>query len=665
MSSSVLAMDLPLENYAHFVKVPPPDDNTKWHDREYGIRDLSDFAKLDTRSDLQKSVNYIQTVFHGAQYSISNTHKQIQAQFNTENFPEINVTEPIGSSDKRALVVFFHGLNGHPSLWSEHINYFESNYEIDIIAPKIPARGNCDIEDEIFLGFFNRIVDWTLRNPSKPVALFGQSNGSRIALLFETWLRNKAPQTPVYVSLTGPVLFGSKTVEKFKAQLDTAANLLFDYNVFSDLNFKSPSAKKILQSARDHLAKGVAERCYSIYAPFHDHYIYSLGSALPIINPNKDPGKIEQHYIIYNYGHNAVVAGIAKPQINECINWINKITNNTNNAQIFYNALKINYKNYIKAKIAPELSDLSTHDFIYKKNTFKDNRSIAEYITHPLSAHINGLCEIASKKMSEPPVEFYGQHDLEKSDGLIILLHGLNDGPVQWRQALENIKSFDNGYFNNYTIHIPTIPARGNADIETISELIGLMISKFILIKENKHKPIILIGTSNGGRLALYLKNIFAFMSNPSFLASIAGAHYGTEILSAANAMGVSFMTASSPIQADLAFGSEHAKETIRAAQLLHQERHKDAFLFFSSHSDAVVQAWDYHPSHPKIKMAPLGPAVKHVQVAAVGHLSIPSAVFNQILIDIQKWITADFKKLDKEVNNLECYLVDGFLEEK
>jgi len=115
MSSSVLAMDLPLENYAHFVKVPPPDDNTKWHDREYGIRDLSDFAKLDTRSDLQKSVNYIQTVFHGAQYSISNTHKQIQAQFNTENFPEINVTEPIGSSDKRALVVFFHGLNGHPN----------------------------------------------------------------------------------------------------------------------------------------------------------------------------------------------------------------------------------------------------------------------------------------------------------------------------------------------------------------------------------------------------------------------------------------------------------------------------------------------------------------------------------------------------------------------
>ncbi len=141
-------------------------------------------------------------------------------------------------------------------------------------------------------------------------------------------------------------------------------------------------------------------------------------------------------------------------------------------------------------------------------------------------------------------------------------------------------------------------------------------------------------------------------------------------MLSVANAAGVGFVNAGNDIQRDLAFGSQHSIETIGAAQLLHAQNNKRAFLFFSSDSDAVVQAINHYPTHPKIRINGQsgkneGPSVKHVHVSAVGHLSIPSAVFLQILVDIKKWQDSGFTKLSYEVENLKsCCLVGHFLEE-
>lgn len=669
MNERVLAMepDLPLKNQVSIIEVPPPDENTKWENLEYGIRDLSAFSDFDERGLLEKTANFGQTIFHGAVYTVTNLNKHIKERLNALSPSKFDEDTLIGKDGSHGLAIFLHGLNGHPSLWDEHIAYFLSHTEIDVIAPEIPEQGNCDMQGANFIKFLDRIVDWTKRNPTKPITFFGQSNGTLVAALFEVWLREKAPKTPVYVSLSGPVLFGSKMVSQLKPLLDFAANLRFDFNVFSVLDHESNTVSTLLAKVREPLGEGVAERHYVMYAPFHDHYVYSLGSALPILNPSKQATKKERHYIIFNYGHNAIPTGILGPQIDKCIKWMRKMAGanrKLSDEQIcYYNNRKI-YQDYLKLS-KPSWAHKPIDEFIYPKGIFKDNRPMLEACIQPLIACAQGIFEVCRKKISYPGAELAGQLNLANSSGLIVLLHGLNDGPVQWSQALEELRTYNNGYFNNFTIYIPTLPARGNSDVKTISKPVGEIISKFFITKGNENKPIIFIGTSNGGRLALHLSNIFASTKN-LFVASIAGAHFGTEALSIANEMGLSFITAIKDIQRDLDFGSEHSKETINAAQDLHKNQPNHAFLFFSSNTDAVVQALEYHPSHPKIKVDRVptrGPAVKHVQVAGVGHLSIPSAVILQILVDVEKWIASGCEALDPKVEDIKSTPVDYFLE--
>jgi hypothetical protein len=195
------------------------------------------------------------------------------------------------------------------------------------LALAVPEQCVCSLEDNRFESLLERIVDWTKRNPLKPVAFFGQSNGSRIAAYFDTLLREHAPQTPVHGSLTGAVLFGSEMVSK--TNVDVLAELKSGYNVYKDLSFGSEIAKRLLKSVREPLKDGVAPRYYVMYAPYHDHHVYSPGSALPIINPDKQSSKTEEHYIVYNYGHNAIPLGVREEQILKCIKWMNQMQQTT------------------------------------------------------------------------------------------------------------------------------------------------------------------------------------------------------------------------------------------------------------------------------------------------------------------------------------------------
>jgi hypothetical protein len=222
----------------------------------------------------------------------------------------------------------FHGLNGQPSLWNDHVVRLSKHDGLDVFVPEIPQAGNCHIEGDAFHKLLDRIVNWTIRNPLKPVAFFGQSNGSRVATRFEIWLRKSAPTTPVFVSLTGAVLFGSKTIEMLTGaiSLGTVSAFMPGYNVYQDLNYGSEPAKNLLRDIREPLARNVAKRYYAMYTPFHDHHVHSLGSALPIINPDKQESKEEHHYIVFNYGHNAIPTALVEQQISEYLKWMKNLS---------------------------------------------------------------------------------------------------------------------------------------------------------------------------------------------------------------------------------------------------------------------------------------------------------------------------------------------------
>jgi pimeloyl-ACP methyl ester carboxylesterase len=306
------------------VKIPPPDSHTLWENERFGIRADKEFARYESRSNMSKVFDYMSVCFHALKYTMEAGYKRLDSMINTKQISEFDDNESIGKTGSIALVILFHGLHGQSSVWDNHIDQLKDYHEIDVLTPEIPEAGQSDIDSEPFSCLLNRIIDWTKRNPLKPIVLFGQSNGSRVATHYEILLREKAPSTPVLVSLTAAVLFGSVMINTFK--FDSLYSLISDkYNIYDDLNYGSEKSKNLIDEVRKPIKDHVAPRHYSMYAPYHDHHVHSLGSALPIINPDKQSGKTEDHYVIYGYGHNAAPTGIFPIQIDECINWIKKM----------------------------------------------------------------------------------------------------------------------------------------------------------------------------------------------------------------------------------------------------------------------------------------------------------------------------------------------------
>lgn len=315
---------------SHLQKIPLPDASTLWANQDYGIRANEEFTRYDTRTTLERASDRGQTWMHGTEYSLSAATKRISSAIQGSDAPQFDDSTTIGKTGSKALFIFYHGLNGQPSLWNNHISYVETHPKIDHVAFEIPEAGNCSFDDSPFYSLLERIVDWTVRNPFMPIVLFGQSLGSRVATFFEILLRERAPNTPVHVSLTGAVLFGSKTVNA--VALDKLHSCLPSYNIYEDLSYGSETSKQLLSDARAPLAEHVAPRYYAMYAPFHDHHVYSLGSALPIINPDKQASKKERHYIVFNYGHNAIPLGVCQTQIIGAVKWIKEMKNKRNEA---------------------------------------------------------------------------------------------------------------------------------------------------------------------------------------------------------------------------------------------------------------------------------------------------------------------------------------------
>ena len=313
------------------IEVPRPDNNAIWASKEYGIRARSEFERYNPQTFFKSGFDLASAWIRGGHYSLTEAYKRINAKYSNIHFPKFEDKTPIGTgfkADKLGLAILFHGLYGQPSLWDNHVSILEKN-NIDIYAPEVPDGGHKSLEDKTSYKLLDRIVDWTKGNPRKPIVIFGHSNGSRLAILFEIWLRTYAPETPVYVSLTAGVLFGTTAanVSNVLLKTDKGSNFmgLLSQENGTEMPFGSDMARKLVENARKPLEKGVAERRFTMYSsflPVIDLLVPDTGSSLPILVPEEQELKSEKHYIIPNYGHNAMVTGIAERQVAECIEWM-------------------------------------------------------------------------------------------------------------------------------------------------------------------------------------------------------------------------------------------------------------------------------------------------------------------------------------------------------
>jgi hypothetical protein len=320
----------------HMIEIPRPDQNTIWVSKEFGIRSRDEFVRRAGRSWGETTLDVASTQIRGVGYAVLACSKRYDSYKNSHVFPRFDDTTPLGSSEKTekvGLAILFHGLNGQPSLWDDHIALLQNYPALDLFAPEVPDAGHRSLTDQTSQVLLQRIVDWTNKNPGKPVAFFGQSNGTRFALLFETWLRVHTPKTPVHVSLTTGVLFGTSSVDMINTVLKTIQSTAFTFGHLSQVNcaelaFGSDTARKLVGDARKSLDDGVAERDYVMYSSMHDVGVPDIGSGLPLLVCEGQTSKSERHYLVTNYGHNAIVTALAQKQVDDCMKWMNKFRNN-------------------------------------------------------------------------------------------------------------------------------------------------------------------------------------------------------------------------------------------------------------------------------------------------------------------------------------------------
>lgn len=114
------------------------------------------------------------------------------------------------------------------------------------------------------------------------------------------------------------------------------------------------------------------------------------------------------------------------------------------------------------------------------------------------------------------------------SEGLFLFIHGLKQNPLMWQEYMDEVKASS----LSHHCAAPEVIKGGNCSLEEASEPLIEIIKDYI--QKHPGKPIHIIGTSNGGRLAQNLESRLPELmeeGTPLAVVSIAGLHYGTQIV--------------------------------------------------------------------------------------------------------------------------------------
>lgn len=216
----------------------------------------------------------------------------------------------------------------------------------------------------------------------------------------------------------------------------------------------------------------------------------------------------------------------------------------------------------------------------------------------------------------------------ESSQGLVVMLHGLNNHPVHWYKQIQLIKKEPE--INTYT---PVIKKRGACSLTEAVE----PILETILDYTRKHpgKPICLLGVSNGARLTTWIETELRKRARftPVKVSNISGAHFGSSLLSLGNRLRISPFIVPKAVREELSYGSDQAKKLIADAQKplpwFHGPR---KYEYYATTEDCVVP--DLNSTLPKIEKK-----AEFYVLHGQSHDSIVGAVAKEQIRSCVSWV--------------------------
>jgi hypothetical protein len=215
----------------------------------------------------------------------------------------------------------------------------------------------------------------------------------------------------------------------------------------------------------------------------------------------------------------------------------------------------------------------------------------------------------------------------ENSNGLVVLLHGLNSHPAVWHGHVSTMKK-DTANYGSVDLRTPLIPKKGNC---TVSESLG-PIENMIRNYARNHpdKPICVLGVSNGGRLAAHLSHKLQDLDNPLLFSGIASVLNGTQHPIFQNE---SF---DPEIKKDYIWADTEAAELIKKMATVEKTNRLRESIFYTSTEDPLVYPW--YGSIPFFK----DQNNDNYYCKAQGHSSIVGHVKRHQLAKVSDFITAN-----------------------
>lgn len=257
-------------------------------------------------------------------------------------------------------------------------------------------------------------------------------------------------------------------------------------------------------------------------------------------------------------------------------------------------------------------------------------------MTASLAREARYMCQSSWRQKFDSPDNY---NKIEKpvewktgSDGLCVLLHGLNNDPMIWNPHIEELQK----QTKTVDRFVPFIPHKGDCSLEEAAGPVLPHIQQYVA--QNPAKPVCLIGTSNGGRLATWLEVQMrtAVPTTPVKVQTIGAVHFGSPLINKLEAKGVAHKFCSPIIREELAYGSEKAKALLEqlASPLPDGVAPRD-YEFYASTEDFIFVP-DLGTSLPVINK---GEKV-HI-LHSQGHSSIVEAVASRQITSALQWVNS------------------------
>jgi hypothetical protein len=220
--------------------------------------------------------------------------------------------------------------------------------------------------------------------------------------------------------------------------------------------------------------------------------------------------------------------------------------------------------------------------------------------------------------------------NVENNKGLYVIIHGLNGSP---RMTASNyVKQIKKDRPATYEIRAPHVYKKGNCSLRKASLAIVRMVRSYI--KKNPGKPIHLIGTSNGARIAARVEVALRNKDVNIRVTAIAGVFFGSKRIEALKRIKIASLVLHKDIIEDFSVGSKRAQRLIRNMQQPVTVGTR-SYEFYGTPNDESIP--NFSSCFPK----EIPGAIYHPLVKGESHVSLWNSIRLKVLKDSYEWMEA------------------------